>query len=273
MDQSGGYRDCDFVAEFYDHVTPYADVRDIEFYLDLARSNGSNVLEIACGTGRVLIPMARAGVQMTGLDLSESMLAVCRDKLTQEPEDVQARAEIHHGDMRAFDFGRTFDLITIPFRAFQHVEDVDGQIACLECIRRHLRPDGVLAVDVFNPKIESLISEEQRSEYDHEAPYVMPDGRSVARCSRNPGCDLPRQIRQCELIYDVTHPDGREERLVHAFNMRYLFRYELEHLLVRCGFEVEAIYGDYDRRSVDEAYPCELIAVARKPENGKERDQ
>jgi hypothetical protein len=66
-----------------------------------------------------------------------------------------------------------------------------------------------------------------------------------------------------ELIYYVTHPDGREERLVHAFPMRYLFRFEAEHLLVRCGFAVEALYAGFDRSPYGSAYPGELIFVAR----------
>ena len=62
----------------------------------------------------------------------------------------------------------------------------------------------------------------------------------------------------------MTHPDGRTERLVHSFPMRYLFRFEAEHLLARCGFEVEALYADYDRSPYGSKYPGELIFVAVK---------
>ena len=77
--------------------------------------------------------------------------------------------------------------------------------------------------------------------------------------------DYFSQVQDTELIYYVTHPDGRQERLVHAFPMRYLFRFEAEHLLARCGFEVEALYADYDKSPYGSKYPGELIFVARRP--------
>jgi cyclopropane fatty-acyl-phospholipid synthase-like methyltransferase len=101
------------VAELYDYVVPYATRGDVEFYVDEARAANGPVLEVGCGTGRVLIPTARAGVPIVGLDGSPSMLAHCRTKLRAEPADVQASVELHAGDMRAFDLGRTFALVTI----------------------------------------------------------------------------------------------------------------------------------------------------------------
>jgi hypothetical protein len=76
--------------------------------------------------------------------------------------------------------------------------------------------------------------------------------------------DYANQINQIELVYYVTYPDGRKERLVHAFPMRYLFRYEVDHLLARCGFEVEHVYADYDKSPYGAKYPGELIFVAKK---------
>ncbi len=76
--------------------------------------------------------------------------------------------------------------------------------------------------------------------------------------------DRFNQINYVELIYYVTYPDGREERLVHAFPMRYLFRFEAEHLLARCGFEVEQVYADFDKSPYGAKYPGELIFVAKK---------
>ena len=92
----------------------------------------------------------------------------------------------------------------------------------------------------------------------------MPDGRSVTRASRNASVDLTRQIIDAELIYYVNHPDGRRERLVHAFPLRYFFRSEMEHLLERVGFHAEAVYGDFERTLYGAKPPRELIFVARK---------
>ena len=92
----------------------------------------------------------------------------------------------------------------------------------------------------------------------------MPDGRRVQRRSRVVKRDVFKQYQDVELIYYATHPDGDTERTVHAFPMRYLFRYEVEHLLARCGFEVEALYADYDQSPCGSKYPGELIFVAKK---------
>ncbi len=115
------------IAEFYDHVVPYRERRDVAFFVETAREAGGPVLEIGCGTGRVLIPTARAGIEIVGLDASAAMLALCRQKLAREAEDVQSRVTLVEGDMRRFDLeresgtGAKFALATIPFRPFQHL--------------------------------------------------------------------------------------------------------------------------------------------------------
>ncbi len=95
-------------------------------------------------------------------------------------------------------------------------------------------------------------------------PFEMPDGRSVTRSFKVSDPDRFAQVNQIDLIYDVTHPNGRKERQVHSFRMRYLFRYEAEHLLARSGFTVEQLYAGYDRSAYGSTYPGELIFIARK---------
>ena len=119
MDEAGGYADYAFVAELYDYVPPYEGRSDVNFFVEAALENGGPVLEVGCGTGRVLIPTARAGVEITGLDLSEHMLAICRERLREEPAEVQERARLVEGDMRDFELGRTLALATNPYRPFQ----------------------------------------------------------------------------------------------------------------------------------------------------------
>ena len=251
------------IAGLYDHVGLYRDRPDLEFYLDAAREAGSPVLEIGSGTGRVLIPIARAGIEITGLDLSPSMLSVCRQRLLAEPDPVRARVELVEGDMRRFDLGLSFNLATIPFRAFQHLVSVEDQLACLGSIRRHLVPGGTLILDLFNPSLEALMRP-VGVEAEDTPETLLPDGRRLSRTFQITSQDRAAQANQVELIYHVTHPDGRTERLVHGFTMRYLFRYEAEHLLVRAGFDVAALYGGYDRSPFGATYPGELIFVARK---------
>ncbi len=264
MDSAGGYIEYAFTADLYDYVTPYQGRQDVEFYVEAAKAAGSPILEVGCGTGRVLIPTARAGVEIVGLDLSPHMLKICRERLGVESAEVQARARLVQDDMRTFTLGQTFKLATTPFRPFQHLITVEDQIACLRNIHRHLDIGGRLILDIFNPSYEMLTRDDIGEEFGDEPEFTTPDGRKVIRRHKIVAHDRFAQVNQVELIYYVTYPDGREERLVHAFEMRYLFRYEAEHLLARCGFELEHLYAGYDKSPYGSQYPGELICVARK---------
>jgi len=252
------------VSELYDSVVPYRDRPDVSFYVDLAKAARDPVLELGCGTGRVLIPTARAGVNITGVDVSPGMLAVCRQKLAGEPADVQARARLVEADMRNFDLGTAFRLITIPFRPFQHLLEVHDQLACLAGVRSHLTDGGRVVIDVFNPSLPALTGEALVNEESAGPDFVTPDGRRVVHTHRIASRDVHRQILNVELIYTITRPDGGHERAVHELQMRYYFRYELEHLLVRAGFVVDAVYADYERNPYGSKTPGELIFVASK---------
>jgi SAM-dependent methyltransferase len=242
----------------------YRDRPDIQYYVNAAREAGGPVLEIGCGSGRVLIPTARAGIEIVGVDASESMLAICRTRLDAEPKDVQLRAWLVHQDMRDFDLRRKFRLVTIPFRPFQHLTTVEDQIACLTLVHRHLTDGGRLILDVFNPSVEALAKEDIGRERGDEVEFTTHDGRRVVRRNKVIARDIANQVNHIELLYRVTHVDGRQETLVHAFEMRYLFRFELEHLLTRCGFTVEHVYSDFDKNPFGSTYPGDLIVEARK---------
>jgi len=260
---SGGYQSDPFVARLYDQVIPYRDRPDVDFFVDAAIQSGGSVLEVGCGTGRVLIPTAREGIPITGLDLSEHMLDTCRQKLKEEPQKVQDRAILIQGDMRVFSLGKTFSLVTTPFRPFQHLLTVEDQLSCLTSIRQHLEPGGVLILDIFNPSLKGLSADNLGEEVGAEPEFTTPEGIKVLRFNKTNQRDHFNQVIDVELIYYLTHPDGREERLVHAFHLRYLFRFEAEHLLFRCGFEVEKVYADYQKNPLGSADPGELIFLAR----------
>jgi len=263
MDHSEGYTEHAF-AEFYDFVVPYRDRRDIAFFVELARQAEGPTLELGCGTGRVLIPIARAGVEIVGLDISAPMLAVCRKKLSRDTADVQARVQLAHADMRKLALGQEFRLVTMPFRSFQHLLTVEEQLSCLSSIHTHLVPGGRLVLDVFNPSLPRLLDDRYLVEAEEEPPFMMPDGRRVVRRSRLVSRDRARQIVEVEFTYTVAIPDGGKERLTYRAPIRYLFRFEAEHLLARSGFTVEAIWADYDRSPYGTKDPGELIFIARR---------
>lgn len=252
------------IAELYDHVAEYAGRQDVQFFVDMARETGGPVLEVGCGTGRVLIPTARAGFEIMGLDVSPAMLAQCRRKVANEPVAVRQRVELVEADMRQFDLGRRFALITTPFRGFQHALTVEDQFTCLASLRRHLADDGRLVLDIFNPSMTFLTRDNVGVEEMDGTPFTMPDGCQVVSGQRILVRDYCTQTQDGELIYDLTHLDGRCERRILSFRLRYTFRFEAEHLLARAGFAIEALYADYDKKPYGSIYPGELIFVARK---------
>ncbi len=265
MDQDlGGYQSNPFVARIYDQVIPYRDRPDVGFFVEAAVKSGGPVLEVGCGTGRVLIPTARAGISITGLDLSDHMLDVCREALIEEPELVQNQVKLEQGDMRDFCLGKKFALVTTPFRPFQHLITIEDQIKCLENIQNHLEPGGTFILDIFNPSLAGITADNLGQETGAEPEFTTPEGIKVRRFNKTNQRDHLKQVIDVELIYYLTHPNGQEERIVHAFQMRYLFRYEAEHLLARCGFEVLDVFADYHKNPLGSNYPGELIFITRK---------
>ena len=198
---------------------------------------------------------------------------MCRKRLASEPADVQSKVQLVLADMRDFSFSRKFKLITIPFRAFQHLTTSAGQLACLENVRRHLADGGVLILDLFNPSLDALVNRPTGEELDEGPEFYTTDGRRIIRRFRTVAPDRFQQVNQVELIYYVRHPDEREERLVHSFAMRYLFRFEAEHLLARAGFEVEHVYAGFDKSAYGSSYPGELILVARAAKRPEATDE
>ena len=249
-------------AYFYDHIPIYSGRDDIPFYSQIARDCGGPVLELGCGTGRVLLELAGLGISVTGLDSSEEMLEICRRKLSSSPDEVSSLVTLMEGDMRDFSLDSTYPLVIVPFRAFQHLLTVEEQLDCLHCVRRHIHREGTFILDLFNPSMEYILDGSRRSEFGEEPPFSLPDGSTVTRRMRNPEVDLAGQVISCEIIYYVLHPDGSQERAVHEFDMRYLFRYEAEHLLERSGFSVTDVYGDFRYGAFGADWPGELILRA-----------
>jgi SAM-dependent methyltransferase len=213
---------------------------------------------LACGTGRVLLPIARQGATVTGVDISPHMLAVARRKLAAEPREVQARAGLIEGDMSEFSLPHAYGLILIPYRAFQALLTRGDQRGCLQCCARHLLPEGRLAVNVFHPWLSKLVA--QRSAEPDE--YTRPDGESVKVVSRV-HFDFGEQMLTSKMTYEITSTTGETRSHEHVLRLRYFFRFEMEWMLEACGFEVEALYGDFDRSPFAADSP-EMVFVARR---------
>jgi SAM-dependent methyltransferase len=242
-------------ARFYDAA--YGDNpntgRDADFYRALARECAGPVLELGCGTGRVLLRIAGDGFPCTGLDASRHMLDALRTKSTFP------NLRLVHAPMQRFDLGADrFGLVYAAFRVFQHLYTVEDQLACLACVRRHLAPGGRFAFDVFAPRLERMGRPEEPEQLELR---FEQDGESVARYA-TVWRDRVAQLLSVRFRYERSRNGevlGNEEA---RFSMRWFWRYELEHLLARAGFAEVEIYGDFDRRPVGPDTPA-FIAVAR----------
>ncbi len=241
----------------YDSVPLYLARQDGDFYLEEAKAARSAVLEVGCGTGRILLPIARAGCSIVGLDNSRQMLERCRAKLAAEPAAVQGRVRLVQHEMRDLNLGATYPLIIAPFRVVQHLTTVDDQLRFLEVIARHLASNGRFVFDVFNPYFAKLV-EADGIEREDTPEQRLPDGRTFRRAWRVARVRWVDQVSESELIYYV---DGK--RYVQAFEMRWYLAAELRHLLARGGFRVREMYGDFARGPVVDGCP-ELVVVAER---------
>jgi SAM-dependent methyltransferase len=252
-----------FIADYYDEPPIVKErTQDVVFYREAAREYGDPILELGCGTGRVTMALAEAGYRITGLDLSERMLERAVQKRAALRVEARERWHLMQGDMTQFDLGEKFRLILIPFRPLQHLLEVKQQMACLNCVRKHLKPGGRLILDVFQTDAERM-----HDPIHHRETLVTEcqttDGRKVRISERVAAFLRAEQRNDVEMIFSVEHPGGRKERLVFAWPLRYFFRYEVEHLLARCGFRVEAEYGNFDRSAIRDESP-EMIFVAER---------
>jgi SAM-dependent methyltransferase len=232
---------------------------DVAFYVEEAKKAGSPVLEIGCGTGRVLIPVAEAGVEITGLDASEAMLSVLHRKISALDDGVRDHIELVEGDMTNFALGRRLSLVMIPCRTFLHPLTVEEQRRALGCIREHLADDGRLIMNVFDPRLDALLNDS--SVVAEERIDAKTGNRVVMRSSAKH--DPERQVLDADFTVEEFDGDGKMVSQVHApLTLRWIYRYEMQHLLELCGFQVEALYGDFERRPF--RYGGEQIWVARR---------
>lgn len=230
-------------------------VEDIPFYLSQIDRYGEPVLELACGTGRITIPIAEKGFRVTGLDVSEAMLS--RAKIKAATKGVQV--DWVRADCRDFVLHKHFDFVFLPFNSITHVHDLESLEACFTCVREHLADSGRFVIDVFNPRLDILMRDPARR-YP-VAQYPDPDGRGTVVITENNIYDTASQINRIQWYYNIG--EGIEEFVVEN-NMRILYPQELDALLVYNGFAIEAKYGNYDETPFESASPKQLVVCHKR---------
>jgi SAM-dependent methyltransferase len=214
-----------------------------DFYIGLAREAKGPVLDIACGTGRILLPCLEAGVDIEGLDLYEPML----QRLRAKAATLGLTPTLHQADMSDFSLPRRFALVMIPFNAFIHNMTQETQIRCLSLCREHLLPGGMLAFDTFFPSLEYVATPVKTRVLEGEIPHPvtglpmrMYDTRTIDRVAQT-----QHSLNELELLA----ADG-SIATVHRSqcSSRFFYKHEMELLVRIAGFARWEICGDFDRR-------------------------
>ncbi len=249
----------DAFARFYDDdYRDYTD--DIPLVVQTALTAGRAALELGCGTGRVLIPLAQAGCQVIGVDKSATLLAIARRKAARH--GCAARIRLALADMTAFQLTQTeIDFVFVVSNTLMHLTTQADQLLALECAHRHLRVGGLLLIDLFNPDVAYLesISGIQELADRWEDPK---SGAQVLKWTTR-YLDAAQQLQGTLFIYEEKFADGRTAQTQLSFPLRYWWPDEGARLLEQAGFAVDELLGDFDGSPYGQDGE-RLIFIARK---------
>ncbi len=252
VDQSSLYD----MPALYDQLAQLSAPQDIEFYLKYAGRTGSPVLELGCGTGRVTVALARAGFHVVGIDLSQPMLLLAREKVLAEGLPVK----LFQGDFRDFDLGARFRMILLPYNALNHVLDLAGFKALMSAVSAHLDEDGLFIIDTFQPALDFLARD--RGQPMQVLDYIDPQFGGVVRMSETSRYDPLSQINHVTWHYEA---DGQAVRDAQHLAMRIYYPQELNALLTLCGFEILGKFGDYDEGAFVAESGKQLMVCRHRP--------
>lgn len=248
-------------AEHYERQNGALDL-DLDFYVRGAKESGGPALECACGTGRVTLPMARAGVAVAGIEYSFPMLERAKAKAMAEGLSI----EWAQGDMRTVSLGRRFRFVCIPYNAFLHLLDRESVEAFLARVRDHLLPGGRFAFDIFVPDFRFLTRDPGRR---HPGTHAYPDpaGGGTVEISESNRYDRVTQINH--VTWFLKRADGTEE--AQPLTLRMFFPQEMDALLHYNGFRIVQKYGGFrgepfDRDSPRQVFVCEAAGRPPGPE-------
>jgi SAM-dependent methyltransferase len=238
-------------AKYYDSAYAAMGLVDAPFYVDLAKETGGPVLEIGCGTGRVLLATARAGIKIHGVDNSAPMLAVLRERIAHESATVQKNITLHAGDMRDFRLNRTFALVTIPFRPMQQLFTVRDQLAALTSAAAHVAEGGTLAFDVFYPKndVSKVRIGEERLEAEW-SPASDPE-MVIRRYVRTESVDKIAQNYALTFFFRTYRNGQMIAEETDTLKMSYYTYPHLQALFLLAGLETVAEYGSFAKTPLD----------------------
>ena len=235
-------------ASLYDRVYSYLE-HDIPFYIQQAISNEAAVLELGSGTGRISVPIGKSGFEITGIDISGEMVKVANIKAMNA--QISETCHFHQGDMRTFELKEQFGLIIMPFRSFQSMLTVENQQKALSNIKKHLQPGGVLVMDLVAPDVELIALGDPMPFHVRDVPQED-TGHKLIIWGQNSWNGLTQVNSTRLIIHEVDQHGEVISQIYRDFPIRYTFRYEMEHLLHRSGFQPVALYGGFNGEPFEE---------------------
>jgi len=239
-------------AKYYDEAyATQEDLEDVEFYVDMAKAKGGPVLELACGTGRILLPIAREGISSHGVDNSLPMLSVLQEKLRQELKDVRELVSASHGDIRNFRSNREYPLVIIPFRPLQHMYTLEDQVAALQTAAFHLEDGGTLVFDVFYPKFDRLNSKVGEEFLELEWTPKSDRSKVIRRYLRKESVDKINQNFTATFIFRTYQGERLVQEETESLTMSYYTYPHLRALFLLTGLEIVEEYGSFERTPLD----------------------
>jgi SAM-dependent methyltransferase len=252
--------------DMYELIAPYYDLEhadyqeDVDLYLNYAIALGSPVLELGCGTGRLLEPLARRGIEVTGVDSSPAMLARARQRLQEN--GLLHRMTLIEGDARTLRLNQRFRLAFVALNSFAHFITRHDQRAVLAVIHQHLLPDSTLILDLPNADLRRY--QQADGQLFHQG--IWTDENQQLIVSHFMAATNEPEGRSLRLthFYDIHPQDGPLRRIVVENALALLSPGEAELLVESCGFQISHVFGDYDLNPCGESSPRLIIVATRE---------
>ena len=257
----------DGIARIYD--SEWSELKgDLEFITELAGKYGSPVLELAVGTGRIAIHLAEKGFEVAGIDNSEEMLKLCRDKISKLSKDVASKIKVEPGNMSNFSLNRSFKFVFVPFNSFLLQPNKTDQENCLKCAYNHLDDDGIFMVDIFSPNFK--LCAEEKSDIRFLRHFYFPPEQKVIMQWEYVERNMAEQVLDIDFLYEEYDKNGNINRHTRHLTMGVIFRYEMQLMLEKNGFEIVEFYGNHDKSKFTNESP-QLIYICKKNTSFKKK--
>ncbi|MBN2857461.1 MAG: class I SAM-dependent methyltransferase [Candidatus Delongbacteria bacterium] len=242
-----GVGDFIYDPQIYDKLNNFDG--DLNFYYELAEEHNEGVLELCCGTGRLTIPLKEKGINIAGLDFTESMLDSAKEKARKHGLDI----DFTLGDMRDFDLEQKFSMIFIPFNSLQNTYSVEDVSRVFSSVAKHLKDDGIFVFDIFNPSIHLMIGREK--EFVEINRFTLDGGEEVI-LSEKTKYDSATQTLRCIWRHKIG-----EKIIDQKLDMRCYYPLEADMMVRYNNFEILNKYGDFDKsgfrsESMKQIYVC-----------------